>query len=97
MKKFLKGALELDKNVVDLVEYEKPIEDKLKAICDWGDTYNVYLQFGTTEDNRYLCEFRITANTKALCNGLLKELRELLHRIFPNVKPLWQMGGTCLY
>ena len=97
MKKFIKGALELDKNVIDLVAYEKPIENKLKAICDWGDTFQIGIQFGSTEDNRYLCEYRITANTKALCNGLFQELKELLHEVFPYVKSLWQMGGSCLY
>ena len=97
MKKFVKGALELDKNVTDLVAYEKTKELKLKAICDWGDKFGVYIQFGTTEDNRYLCEYRITANTKALCNGLFRELKDLLNDVFPSPKPLWQVGGSCVY
>lgn len=95
MKKFIKGALELDKNVTDLVAYEKPKEKQLKEICDWGDQFKIYIQFGTTEDDRYLCEYRIVANTKALCNGLFRELKELLHEVFPYVKSLWQMGGSC--
>lgn len=95
MKKFIEGALELDKNVTDLVAYEKPKEKQLKEICDWGDQFKIYIQFGTTEDDRYLCEYRIVANTKALCNGLFRELKELLHEVFPYVKSLWQMGGSC--
>jgi hypothetical protein len=97
MKKFIKGAFELDKNVTDLVAYEKPIEGKLKKICDWGDQFKISIQFGTTEDNTYLCEYRVIANTKTLCNGLIRELKELLHEAFPTVKTLWQMSGNYLY
>lgn len=95
MKKFIRGTLELDKNVTDLAAYEKPIERKLDEILDWCESFNVSIQFGTADDNTYLCEYRIVANTKALCNGLFRELKELLHEVFPYVKSFWQVSGIC--
>ena len=97
MKKFIKGTLELDKKVTDLVAYEKRIEKKLDNIIEWCERFDVAVTFGTSDDNTYLCEYRIVANTKALCNGLFRELKELLHEVFPYVKSNWQVGGITLY
>jgi len=95
MKKFIKGTLELDKNVTDLVAYEKPKTKQLEALVKWCDRFNVAIQCGTSDDNTYLCEYRIVAQTKALCNGLFRELKEILHESFPYVKTLWQASGNC--
>ena len=95
MKKFIKGAFELDKDVTDIEAYEKKKESYLKYICDWGDKLGIAIQFGTTEDNKYLCEYRITAKTKAMCNGIAKELKEMLKQIFPCTKMCWQASGDC--
>ena len=97
MKMFVKGTLELDKNVTDLVAYEKPIIKKLEKIVEWCNDFNVAITFGTSDDNTYLCEYRITAQTKTLCNGLFRELKEMLHECFPYVKSLWQASGNVLW
>lgn len=97
MKKFIKGTLELDKNVTDLVAYEQRIKTQLKNLLNWGDRFNVGLTLGTADDNTYLCEYKIVASTKSMCNGLFRELKELLHEMFPYVKSLWQGRGDQLW
>lgn len=95
MKKFIKGTFELDKDVTDLVAYEENKNDKLLAIVDWCNRFGVAINCGTTDDNTYLCEYKIVANTKTMCSGLLRELKEMLKDCFPYVKSLWQGSGDC--
>ena len=97
MKKFIKGAIALDKNITDLVAYEEPKKKKLDEVLEWCNRYNIYIIFGTSDDNTYLCEYKIVANTKAMCNGLKKELEQMLKDFFPQVKSLWFAGGSQLY
>lgn len=97
MKKFIKGTFELDKNVTDLVAYEERIKKQIKRLFDWGDSFGVAITLGTADDNTYLCEYKIVARTKSLCNSLLHELKDLLHEIFPYVKLVWQGSGDQLW
>ena len=64
--KFIKGAIELDKNVTDLTAYEEPKKNKLDEIVEWCNKYNVYIIFGTSDDNTYLCEYKVLL-TQRLC------------------------------
>lgn len=97
MKKFIKGAIKLDENVTDLTAYEEPKKKKLDEIMEWCTKYNIYIIFGTSEDNKYLCEYKIVANTKAMCKGVMKELQEMLKRVFPYANSLWLIEGSQLY
>lgn len=97
MKKFIRGTFELDTNVTDVEAYEKPIEKELDAVIDWANRFKVAVTLGTSESNKYLCEYKVTAQTKAMCNGLVKELKNMLKKIFPKVEMLWQGSGDCLY
>ena len=95
MKRFIKGIFELDKNVTDLVAYEEKKKVQLLNIVDWCNRFEVEINLGTADDNTYLCEYKIVANTKAMCKGLLKELKQMLKDCFPYVETLLQMEGDC--
>ena len=97
MKKFIKGTFELDKNVVDLEEYENKRKTKILEIVDWCNTFGVAINCGTADDNAYLCEYKIVAKTKAMCNSLLREFKELLKECYPYVKTIWQGSGDQLW
>lgn len=96
MKKYIiMGAFELDKNVIDLAAYEKPKKRKLKELVDWCHRFGISISCGTTDDNIYLCEYRVVGKTKDFCNGLLRELKDQLKEIFPYVKTYWPASGGC--
>ena len=97
MKKFIRGTFELDKDITDLEKYEESKKAKILEIVDWCNSFGVAINCGTADDNTYLCEYKITANTKAMCNGLLREFKELLKECYPYVKTIWQSSGDCLY
>lgn len=97
MKKFIKGTFELDKDVLDLTTYEEKKKAQILEIVDFCDSYNIAISMGTADDNTYLCEYKIVAKTKAMCNGLLRELKEMLKESFPYVKLVWQGSGDILW
>lgn len=97
MKKFIKGTFELDTDVHDLVEYESVKEPALRAIFDWADELGISIRVGTSEDGAYLCEYKVRAQTAALCRGYISELRQLLKPHFPKVETIFQAGGDIIY
>lgn len=84
-KKFKKGTFVLKEGVTDLVAFEKPIEAQLHEIIDWAEKNRFYLAFGTTEDDTYICEYRIIAQTAQLCKGYVAELKAMLKKMFPKL------------
>ncbi len=97
MKKFVKGTFELDKNVTDLAAYEEKKKVKILEIVDWCNDFGVAIQMGTADDDTYLCEYKIVAKTKSMCNGLLREFKEMLKDCFPYVKLVYQAKGDQLW
>jgi hypothetical protein len=97
MKKFIKGTLELDKDVTDLVAYEEPMKAKIDRLNEWCTKQGIQFICGTSDDNTYLCEYKIIANTKAMCKGLLQELKSILKDMYPYVKEIWQGSGDILW
>ena len=71
MRKFIKGAFELDQNVIELEKYEEKHKIAIKEIIDWANSYGVCINMGTADDNTYLIEYKIIGKTKSFCNGLL--------------------------
>ena len=59
MNKFIKGCFELDKNVTDLVSYEEKKKVGLDRLINWANGMEIGLKFGTSDDNTYLCEYKI--------------------------------------
>ena len=95
MSKFIKGQFELDKNVTDLINYEKEREEFLKEVLNWGDNNEIGILFGTSLDNTYMCEFKVVANTLAMCKGYVAELKFKLKKAFPKAKIILQLEGSC--
>lgn len=97
MKRFIKGTFELDQNVTDLEAYEENHIIALSEIINWANDLNVYVAFGTADDNTYLCEFKMVGNTASLCRSLLSELKEMLKKEWKKPKSLWEASGNVLY
>lgn len=94
MRKFAEGTFELDKNVTDLVEYEKEKEEFIKGVIDWADKNDIGILFGSSDDNYYLCQFNIVADTSAMCKGYVSELKAKLKKQFPKIKLIYQANGN---
>lgn len=97
MKKFIRGIFELDQNVADLVEYESKHERMLNNLLAWAERHNVAINIGTSDDNTYLCEYKIVGATASYCKGLCSELRKMLKAEFSKIKSLWQGSGDILF
>lgn len=61
MKKFIKGTFELDKDIVNLEEYEEKHKRAILEILDWAESFDVGINMGTADDNTYLIEYKIVA------------------------------------
>lgn len=97
MKKFKKGAFILKEGVTDLEEFEKPIEAQLNDIIAWAENNGVALAFGTTEDDTYICEYKVVAQTNQLCKGYVSELKAMLKKLFPKVSLSWEGSGDIIW
>lgn len=95
-KKYIRGAFSLENNVTDLVAFENERETALKAVIAWANDNKVGVNFGTSEDNTYLCEFTVTAQTAQMCKGYVAELKAMLKKIFPKAYIPWQYSGNIL-
>ena len=96
-RKFKKGVFFLQKDVTNLVEFEKPIESKLRDIIAWAENKDVELAFGTTEDNTYVCQYKVVAHTTTLCKGYVSELKAMLKNLFPKIYRIWEGSGDVLW
>lgn len=97
MRKFIRGTFELDQNVTDLVEYEKKHETMLNNLIAWAQRLNIAINIGTSEDNTYLCEYKIVGATVKYCKGLCSELKKMLKAEFPKTELVWQGSGDVLF
>lgn len=97
MKKFIKGTFELDKDVINLEEYEDKHNIAIEEIIDWANSYNVAINMGTSDDNTYLLEYKIVGKTASSCKGLLSELRSMLKDEWKKTQSVWQASGDILW
>ena len=93
MRRFIEGTFELDENVTDLIKYEKERKEFLKEVVKWSKNNDIEILFGASEDNYYLCQFDIVANTLAMCKGYVAELKSKLKKQFPKIKLVYQANG----
>jgi hypothetical protein len=93
MKKFIKGAFELDYDITDLVGYEEKHRNVIEEIIDWADNYDVRVNMGTSDDNTYLIEYRVVGRTVSLCKGIVAELKSILKTEWKQTKLSWQVTG----
>ena len=55
----------------------RPLTDEAVQI-EWADKVGMYVGFGTSSYNTYLCEYDTTQLTKSMCTGLVNELKARL-------------------
>lgn len=96
-KKFIRGTIEIESSVTDLEAFENYHGAAINGIVQWADSNQIYLKFGTSEDNAYLCEFVIRADTAKMCKGYLKVLVEKLKGINKKARVIFQAEGTVLW
>ena len=96
MRKFIQGTFKLDYDVADLISYEETHKKAIIDIINWANNHEVYVLFGTSNDDVYLCECDIVCDTLALCKGLMAELKKKLKSEFPKTKLVYQGNGTVL-
>ena len=97
MKKFIKGAFELDQNVINLEDYEAKHKTAIEEIIAWANHYDIGINMGTADDNTYLIEYKIVGKTKSFCNGLLAELKSMLKEEWAKISLVWQGSGDVLW
>ena len=64
MKKFIKGTFEIEKNITDLEAYEETHKAGIDRLIDFAKRFGINYQCGTSDDNTYLCEFKIVSNNE---------------------------------
>ena len=77
-RKFVRGSFALATNITDLDAYYLEHKTAIDSIVEWADQIGMYVGFGTSSDNTYLCEYETTQSTKSMCIGLANELKARL-------------------
>lgn len=73
MKKFIKGTLELELNVTDLVAFEEQHKVAINRWIDWANRLGVALNLGTSDDNTYLsASTKLSEQRHHIARGLLQ-------------------------
>lgn len=66
---------------------KKRKKTKILNFIEWCNRFGISINMGTA----------IVAQTKSMCNGTLREMKEMLKDMFPYVKSLWQASGDILW
>lgn len=74
-KKFVQGSYTLAVNITDSDTYYQEHKTTIDEIVKWAEQVGMYVRFGTSSDNTYLCEYETTQSTKSMCTGLANELK----------------------
>ena len=77
-RKFVQGSFVLATNITDLDAYYLEHKTAIDSIVEWADKVGMYVGFGISSDNTYLCEYDTTQHTKSMCTGLANELKAML-------------------
>lgn len=77
-KKFVRGSFTLADNITDLDAYYQEHKSAIDEIIKWAEQVGMYVGFGISTDNTYLCEYDTTQLTKSMCTGLANELKAKL-------------------
>jgi hypothetical protein len=96
-KKFIRGTFELAEGVTDLKAFEEKRESSLMDIINWATANEIGVTFGTSADDTYLCEFRVTARTLKACKGYVADLKSMLKSLFPKTRIVLQYEGDILW
>lgn len=93
MDRFIRGAFCLDRDVLDLADWEAAHMKQLEKIGEFCNLLNIEFQCGTTEDNKYIIEYRVIASTAQRCNSLYRELKDIIKEYFTKPEELHQIKG----
>lgn len=77
-KKFVRGSYTLAANITDPDAYYQEHKAAIDGVIKWAYQVGMYVGFGTSKDNTYLCEYDTTQFTKSMCTGLANELKARL-------------------
>lgn len=77
-RKFVQGAYTLAADITDLDAYYQEHKTTIDEIIKWADQIGIYVGFGTSSDNTYLCEYETTQRTKSMCTSIANELKAKL-------------------
>ena len=65
-------------NITDPDAYYQEHKAAIDGVIEWADQVGMYVGFGTSTDNTYLCKYDTTQCTKSMCTGLANELKTRL-------------------
>ena len=97
MKKFIKGTFELDKNIADVDAYSKFYESHLKEIIEWAEEHSIAMRFGTSDNNKYLCEYKVTGSTKKICKEFVADIKRELKAVWPKAQSVFEVYGEQVF
>lgn len=97
MKKFIKGAYQLSGKIDDADAFVSQHNDFMEYMIDWADELDVEMSFGFTEDNSFVCQYKIVCFYLKDCKEIRVALRRKLKTHFPKVTDLWQASGDQLW
>ena len=96
-RKFVLGSYTLAADITDLDAYYQEHKTTIDSIIEWAAKVGMYVGFGVSSDNTYLCEYETTQSTKSMCTGLANELKTRLKAEWkPSVKLGYQAYGDRL-
>ena len=55
--RYIKGSFLLENNVEDPNAYYNLHKSKIDAVIKWANDLGIYVGFGISSDNTYLCEY----------------------------------------
>ena len=93
MDRFVRGTFCLDRDVVDLENWEQLHKLQLEQIGELCKILDIEFQCGLTEDNKYIIEYRVIAPTAQQCNSFYRELKTTLKEYFTKPEELQQFKG----
>ena len=97
MKKFIKGTFELDQNIVNEEEYFQFYEPHLNEIIEWAEEHGIAMRFGVSDNNKYLCEYKVTGNTKKICKEFVADIKRELKAVWPKARSILEISGEQVF
>lgn len=92
--KFVRGSWLLEEHVEDASAYYEQHKAKVDEVIDWANRLDIYVGFGKSEDDTYLCEYEVTGQTARMCKGVAAELKALLKTEWKKVSLGYQVEGN---
>lgn len=82
----LNGRYILQPNIQDGEEFYNRNKEIIENAISFADDKKFYVEFGTTTNNNYVCNYLIEGATKAYVKGIAAELKSLLKQVFNTMK-----------